>query len=102
VQKSYTVDFDTGSSDLFLPASTCDSTCKGHTLYDPSASTTSKALGTSFSLSYGDGSTVSGSQYTDDVTLAGLTATSQTLGAVRPSSSLTLLALTITNIGHEI
>jgi cathepsin D len=77
----YTVDFDTGSSDLFLPAKDCDSTCSGHTPYDTSASSTSKALGKPFSLSYGDGSTVSGKQFTDTVSLAGLTATKQTLGA---------------------
>jgi cathepsin D len=77
----YTVDFDTGSSDLFLPAKTCDSTCSGHTLYDPSASSTSSDIGATFSLQYGDGSTVSGDQFVDTVTIAGLTATNQTLGA---------------------
>lgn len=84
---SYKVDFDTGSSDLFLPASTCGSTCSGHTKYNPSSSSTSKALGKSFSLSYGDGSTVSGKQYKDTVKIAGLTATSQTLGAATKYSS---------------
>jgi len=83
----YTVDFDTGSSDLFLPGSTCDSTCSGHTLYNPSASSTSTDLGTTFTLSYGDGSTVSGEQYTDTVAVAGLTATEQTLGAASQYSS---------------
>lgn len=77
----YTVDFDTGSSDLFLPAKDCDSTCSGHTTYDSAASSTSKALGKSFSLQYGDGSTVSGKQFTDVVEIAGLTAKGQTLGA---------------------
>jgi len=76
------MDYDTGSSDLFLPASNCGSTCSGHTLYNPSSSSTAKAVGKSFSLSYGDGSTVSGKQYKDTVTIAGLTATSQTIGAV--------------------
>jgi cathepsin D len=83
----YTVDFDTGSSDLFLPGKNCNSTCNGHTLYDPSASSTSKDLGTTFSLSYGDGSSVSGEQFTDTVTIAGLTATNQTLGAAKVYSS---------------
>ena len=69
---SYTVDFDTGSSDLFVPSSSCESTCEGHKVYDPSASSTSRGLGYSFSLAYGDGSTVYGEQYTDDVTIAGL------------------------------
>jgi cathepsin D len=83
----YTVDFDTGSSDLFLPGKNCDSTCSGHTLYDPSASSTSSDVGSTFSLSYGDGSTVSGEQYTDTVSIQGLTATKQTLGAAKQYSS---------------
>ena len=66
------VDFDTGSSDLFLPGPSCGSTCSGHTIYDPSSSSTSKSLGKSFSLAYGDGSTVSGTQYTDKVSIAGI------------------------------
>ncbi|KAI9448712.1 hypothetical protein BJY52DRAFT_1365350 [Lactarius psammicola] len=43
-------------NDLVLPVSNCDSTCSGHTLYDPS---------------YGDGNAVSAEQYGDTVTLAG-------------------------------
>ncbi|KAI9437839.1 acid protease [Lactarius psammicola] len=78
---TYTVDFDTGSSDLFLPASNCGSTCSGHTLYDPAKSSTSSDAGQSFQLRYGDGSTVSGEQFTDTVTLAGFKATRQRLGA---------------------
>ncbi|EIW85947.1 Asp-domain-containing protein [Coniophora puteana RWD-64-598 SS2] len=85
--KTYTVDFDTGSSDLFLPGPSCGSTCSGHTKYDPSSSSTSKSTGKSFSLAYGDGSTVSGTQYTDTVSIAGLTATGQRLGAAKTYSS---------------
>jgi cathepsin D len=81
------VDFDTGSSDLFLPSSSCGTTCSGHTKYNPAKSSTSKALGKSFSLAYGDGSTVSGQQYQDTVTLAGLTATKQTLGSATKYST---------------
>ncbi|KAI5116280.1 hypothetical protein M0805_009931 [Coniferiporia weirii] len=79
--KSFTVDFDTGSSDLFLPGPSCGSTCSGHTKYTPSSSSTSKDVGKSFSLAYGDGSTVTGEQYSDTVTLGGLTATGQRVGA---------------------
>ncbi|KAI0272441.1 aspartic peptidase domain-containing protein [Gloeopeniophorella convolvens] len=61
--ETFTVDFDTWSSDLFLPASTCGTTCSGHTLYNPGSSTTSADLHKTFSLLYGDGSTVSG-EYT--------------------------------------
>jgi cathepsin D len=67
------VDFDTGSSDLFVPSTTCGETCAGHkAYYNPGASSTSKDLGKTFSLAYGDGSTVQGEQYTDVVSIAGL------------------------------
>ncbi|KIJ66833.1 hypothetical protein HYDPIDRAFT_85774 [Hydnomerulius pinastri MD-312] len=80
--QSFTVDFDTGSSDLFLPGPTCGSTCAGHNAYNPSNSGTAKDLHKTFTLAYGDGSvTVSGEQYTDTVSIAGLKATEQTLGA---------------------
>ncbi|KAH9059064.1 acid protease [Lactarius vividus] len=84
---TYTVDFDTGSSDLFLPGSDCDSTCSGHTLYNPSSSSASSDAGQTFELQYGDGSTVSGEQYTDTVTLAGFKATRQRLGAATTYST---------------
>ncbi|KAH7906840.1 acid protease [Hygrophoropsis aurantiaca] len=83
----HTVDFDTGSSDLFLPGMDCNSSCNGHERYDPSVSSTSKDLGKTFSLEYGDGSTVSGEQYSDTVTIAGLTAVKQTLGAASTYST---------------
>ena len=66
------MDFDTGSSDLFLPSTSCDSSCSGHKLYNPSASSTSQDLGNDFTLSYGDGSMVTGEQYSDVVTVAGM------------------------------
>ncbi|KAI0318428.1 acid protease [Amylostereum chailletii] len=84
--KSFTVDFDTGSSDLFLPGPSCGSSCSGHTTYNPSVSSTSQSLGKSFKLSYGDGSTVSGTQYTDTVSIAGIKVTKQTLGAAKTYS----------------
>ena len=67
------MDFDTGSSDLFVPLTTCGSTCAGHKSYNPDASSTSKDLGKTFSLAYGGGSTVQGEVYTDVVSIAGLT-----------------------------
>ena len=65
------VDFDTGSADLFLPASNCNSTCDGHALYNPNASTSAIDLNQRFMLAYGDGSTVSGELYSDTVAIAG-------------------------------
>jgi len=85
--KTFQVEFDTGSSDLFLPSSKCRSNCKGHELYDPSASSTSKDLGKRFTLGFGDGSTAKGTEYSDVVNVAGLTAYGQTLGAATQYSS---------------
>ncbi|PSR80379.1 hypothetical protein PHLCEN_2v6764 [Hermanssonia centrifuga] len=79
--KKFSVDFDTGSSDLFLPSVSCGYSCEGHATYDPSSSSTAEDRHMTFTLAYGDGSTVTGEQYTDTVTMAGLTATNQVLGA---------------------
>jgi cathepsin D len=68
-----TVDFDTGSSDIFFPSPSCNSTCSGHKSYNPNASSTAHDLSTPFSLAFGDGSTVDGEQFTDVVSIAGLT-----------------------------
>ena len=68
----YIVDFDTGSSDLFVPSENCDSSCSGHNAYDPHASSTAHDLGKTFTLTYGDGSAVSGEEYGDNVIIAGL------------------------------
>jgi len=78
--KAFTVDFDTGSSDLFLPGSTCRVNCAGHTLYNTAASSTAKTTRASFSLAFGDGSTVEGTVFTDTVSVGGLTATTQAVG----------------------
>lgn len=67
------VHFFSGSADLFLPGTSCQ-TCQGHRLYDTNTSSTYRPLGRNFSLGYGDGSTVQGCQVTDTVTISGLTA----------------------------
>jgi len=75
------VDFDTGSSDLFLPSISCNSSCSGHTMYAPNASSSAQDLGQTFFIGFGDKSNVQGEQFTDVVQIAGLKATTQTLGA---------------------
>jgi len=72
---------------LFLPGPKCSDSCSGHTVYDPSTSSTSKDLQKPFSIRYGDGSTVSGEQYSDTVSIAGLAATGQTLGVATTFST---------------
>ena len=86
--QTYTVDFDTGSSDLFLPGPSCTSRyCKGHKKYTPASSSTSAKTTKTFTLRYGDGSSVTGTQYTDTVAIAGLAATGQALGAANTYSA---------------
>ncbi len=70
--KTYTVQLDTGSSDLFLPGPKCQ-TCSGHKIYDPASSSSAVDRHRTFSLAYGGGDTVEGEQYLDTVTMAGLT-----------------------------
>ncbi|KAG6828378.1 hypothetical protein H0H92_008177 [Tricholoma furcatifolium] len=79
---TFTVDFDTGSSDLFLPGPSCTSAnCNGHNKYDPSSSATSEDLDRKWNTKFGDNSTVSGELYSDAVAIEGASARSQTVGA---------------------
>jgi len=48
--------FDTGSSNLWLPASNCTNCASSKTKYNPSTSSTYKPNGTSFEIQYGTGS----------------------------------------------
>ncbi|KAF9225635.1 acid protease [Gyrodon lividus] len=81
--RNFVVMFDTGSRDvdLVLPGIDCDHSCNGHAIYDPGASLTSAELGGPFLAQFAGGDSVFGYQYTDNVTIVGLTATHQTLGA---------------------
>ncbi|ORZ05027.1 aspartic peptidase domain-containing protein [Absidia repens] len=79
-KQEFTVDVDTGSSDLFIPGSKCGSTCDGHTRYDPKLSPTSNNTEGNFTLSFADKSSVEGTIYTDSVSLGGLVAKNQSFG----------------------
>lgn len=60
--QSFTIDFDTGSADLWVPSSTCDTgPCEGHSKFDADSSSSYQQEYGSFSIVYGDGSSAEGS-----------------------------------------
>ncbi|TFY66293.1 hypothetical protein EVG20_g4795 [Dentipellis fragilis] len=78
--KEYSIDFDTGSADLFLPGKKCGDSCADRQRFDPAASSSARDLNKTFALTYGDGSQVKGQQWADVVASGGLKATTQTIG----------------------
>jgi cathepsin D len=76
----FNVAFDTGIGDFFLATIGCEN-FQGHTLYDPTGSSTAHALDRNFNIWTSDGSNVSGQLWTDTVRILDFTATQQTLGA---------------------
>ncbi|KAN0137030.1 Aspartic peptidase domain containing protein [Lactarius tabidus] len=87
-QNSQEVVFDTGSSDLFIKSISCNGTfCNGNTPYNPNTSKAAVDLNKSFELKYGSGDNITGEQYTDTFSIAGLTACNQTYGAASTYTS---------------
>ena len=80
--QTFKLDFDTGSADLWvwsteLPQSV---STKGHTVFDPTKSSTFKnSAGSSWKISYGDGSSASGTVGTDKLDIGGLVIENQAI-----------------------
>lgn len=81
------VDFDTGSSDFFLPGPACTANCQGHKVFNTAASSTAVDQRKKFTTSFGDGSSVNGEIFKDTVSLGGLVATGQAVVAATQYSA---------------
>ncbi|NXY82737.1 PEPA protein, partial [Alcedo cyanopectus] len=78
--QNFTVIFDTGSSNLWVPSIYCHSfSCSDHNLFDPSKSSTFIATNDSFSIGYGTGN-LSGILGYDTVRVANINVSNQIFG----------------------
>jgi hypothetical protein len=84
--RPFSVQFDTGSSDLFVPGPSC-SGCQGHSRFGPANSSTAVNVNKTFTLTYGSGQ-VQGAQYNDTVAIAGLTVRCGVQFMCQPDSDL--------------
>jgi hypothetical protein len=92
--QTFNLDFDTGSADLWmfstelLPHSTLSKVEKSHTVYNPKSSSTYQAVsGSTWKISYGDGSSASGNVATDNVTIGSLVIPNQTIELAKTVST---------------
>jgi cathepsin D len=100
MQVQFNVAIDTEYGDFFLPGPDCGDSCSGHTIYDPTKSSTAKAAGDEvFWGRYLDTPYLAkGVGYNDTATFAGFTATSLSIAVVRLSAPFTPPPLTITYV----
>ncbi|CAF0999471.1 unnamed protein product [Adineta steineri] len=76
-KRTFRIDFDTGSTDLWVPSIQCHSSCENKAKYDSNKSNTSRANGAAFRIVYGDGSFANGVFVNDTVTIGDLSILNQ-------------------------
>ncbi|CAF3956438.1 unnamed protein product, partial [Adineta steineri] len=86
--QSFYTDFDTGSSDLWVPGELCGTACGGNHTYKPSLSSTYKAWNKTFQILYGDGSHTTGVFANDTVNIAGVPITGQPFAIINSASGM--------------
>ncbi|KAJ3039239.1 hypothetical protein HDV00_012478 [Rhizophlyctis rosea] len=79
--QTFSVVFDTGSADLWIPGVDCDSACGIADRFNSSQSSTYHALNTPVKFVYGKGS-ATGTEFADTVTLQSTTVSTQVLASV--------------------
>jgi hypothetical protein len=96
--QNFTVIYDTGSSDLWIPSANCtDAACNDKHRYNSSLSRTYKFDNRTFSIQYGSGA-VSGVMSKDSVTMGGRTAVNQTFGQMLASPGQTFVGTSFDGI----
>lgn len=90
--ETFKVIFDTGSSNLWVPSSSCWSpACWTHHTFHSSKSSSYSQNGTTFSIQYGSGG-VKGKMSQDNVNLGGLVAQGVTFGEATTLSGVSFIA----------
>jgi len=87
--QKFNVIFDTGSSDLWVAGSSCDSSCGRHAKYNAAKSSTYQANGTAFDITYGSGP-VSGYESVDVLSSGSLKVVNQEFAEVTDATGLGL------------
>jgi len=77
--QNFVVIYDTGSANLWVPGTSCNSSCNGKHIYNPAASSTYQPNGQALGITYGSGVMV-GFLSADTVTLANVAITHQVFG----------------------